>query len=107
MLGTLRTTGRYGLPHMTITGKEAKALGAAAAATTAQNSEGVFEQGTVLFFSATKGYGRIKRGQGTVFFGAHDSAITGAHFEVGDKVQFVASEDHDGRPKAILVKHVM
>lgn len=80
------------------------ALGAAAK--TPQDSEGVFEQGEVQFFSSTKGYGRIKRAQGTVFFGAHDAVGPGSHFEVGDKVQFVVSKDHDGRPKAILVKHV-
>lgn len=78
----------------------------AAAKTPAQGSEGVFEQGEVQFFSPLKGYGRIKRAQGTVFFGVHDAVGTEPHFEVGDKVQFVVSKDHDGRPKAILVKHV-
>jgi cold shock CspA family protein len=65
------------------------------------------ECGKVLFFSAGRGYGRIERRcGGTVFFGVQDLAETGAHFGVGDKVEFELTTDSSGRSKAIMVRHV-
>ena len=65
------------------------------------------ESGKVLFFSVTKGYGRIERPcGGSVFFNVQDLAEPGAHFQVGDKVEFEVVQYQNGRSKAIMVRHM-